>query len=61
MVFVIGCHGVDTVLIDQRLDGIMNSIEESIELDFVEQRTEYFKAEDEVRVGDWEGVGASGK
>ena len=61
MVFVIGCQGVDTVLIDQRQDGIMNSIEESIELDFVEQRTEYFKAEDEVRVGDWKGVGASGK
>ena len=61
MVFVIGCWGVDTAVSDQRLDVLMNFMEESTELDDVEQRTEFCKAEDEVRVGDWEGVGAGEK
>ena len=39
----------------------MNFVEEFTELDYVEQRTEFCEEEDEVRVGDWEGVGAGGK
>ena len=36
MVFVIGCWGVDTALTDQRLDVVVNLMEETIELEFVE-------------------------
>ena len=61
MVFFVGCRGVDTAVVDQRLDVVVDFVEELIELEYVEQRTEFFEAEDEVRVGDWEGVGAGGK
>ena len=61
MVFVIGCWGVDTAVSDQRLDVIMNFVEEFTELDDVEQRTEFCEAEDEVCVGNREGVGAGEK
>ena len=60
MVSVVGCCGVDTAVIYQRLDVAMNFVEECTELEYVEHRTEFFEAEDEVRVGDWEGVGAGG-
>ena len=61
MVRVVGCLGVGTPVIDQRLDVVLNFVEELAELEYVEQRTEFFEAEDQVRVGDGEGVGAGGK
>ena len=62
LVPVSGCQGVDTVLIDQRLEDIPSLIEEFIELGFADHRTEFCKAEDEIiRVGDMEGVVVAGK
>ena len=61
MVRVVGCPGVGAAAVDQRLDVGLDFVEELTELEHVEQGTEFFEAEDEVREGDGEGVGAGGK
>ena len=55
------CEGVGAAAGDVRLDVVLGLGEEGVEVGDVENGAEAFELEDEVRVGDWECVGAGGR